>query len=80
MIKVNITFISNYSILSFVANKILTKHPRAHLANVSTLPASGAEPTTMMRSLPPMPSRTLRNTNLSQIESPRTIPLSYNTF
>lgn len=43
--------------------------------NVSTFPASGAEPTTIKRSLPPMLSWTFLKTSLSQKLLLRIIPL-----
>ena len=48
--------------------------PRAHRMNVSTDPASGADPTTRRRMRPPMLSWTLPSTSLSQMVLLRMMP------
>lgn len=53
----------------------LTTQPRAQRMNIKTLPASGADPTIISLSLPPMFSWTLRKTSLSQIVFFWIIPL-----
>lgn len=45
----------------------IIKQPNVHLAKVRIFPASGAEPTTIKRNLPPMSSWIFLKTNLSQI-------------
>lgn len=43
------------------------KHPSAHLVNVRTFPAKGAEPTTISLTLPPVDSLILLKTSLSHM-------------
>lgn len=55
--------------------RTLTTQPKAHRININTLPASGADPTIISLSLPPIFSWTFRKTSLSQIVFFWIIPL-----